>query len=272
MLRLVSWNVNKLVPLDELTDTGADAALLQEVAAPGDGWPHEVLPGGTDTWSTAGWEARPWRTAIARLSDDVALEPIISGDVSGTDPDALPISRSGTITAAKLLVAGQPVLVAVSVYAPWERYLGKEQPIWADGSAHRILSDLAPLLWNERKLPVVVAGDWNLLRGYGEHGDAYAKRRYDTVFERAAALELAFVGPEHPNGRQARPWPDELPTGSACVPTFHHSGQKPETASRQLDFVFASMSIADRVVTRALNRVEEWGPSDHCRIVIDVDL
>jgi hypothetical protein len=52
---------------------------------------------------------------------------------------------------------------------------------------------------------LIVAGDWNLLRGYGEHGDRYWQARYDTVFARAETLGLSFVGPEYPNGRQASP-------------------------------------------------------------------
>jgi exonuclease III len=56
------------------------------------------------------------------------------------------------------------------------------------------------------------------------------------------------------------------------VPTFHHNRQTPATATRQLDFVFASQSLADSVSVRALNEPDEWGPSDHCRVVIDVDV
>lgn len=272
MVRLVSWNVNKLNLWDELTGVEADVGLLQEVPKREDGCRFEVLPGGTETWAIAGWEKRPWRTAIARMTDRVTLEPIISGEISGKDRSALPISRSGTITAAKVLVAGEAKFTAVSVYAPWERYLVHDSPKWADGSAHRILSDLAPLLWNQRRHPVVVAGDWNIVRGYGERGHAYNKARYDTVFARAGALELAFVGPTAPNGRQAEPWPDELPKDSTCVPTYFHSRQSPVTATRQLDFVFASKFIADRVKVRAMNGIDEWGPSDHARIIIDVDL
>jgi hypothetical protein len=84
------------------------------------------------------------------------------------------------------------------------------------------------------------------------------------------ALGLRFVGPQAPRGRQADPWPSELPEGSKNVPMFHSTQQTPATATRQLDFVFASESIADRVQVRALNEIAEWGPSDHCRIVIDV--
>lgn len=138
MTRLVSWNVNKRTVWDGLAATGAEVALLQEVPEPTEACPFEVLPGGITTWTTAGFEHRPWRTAIARLTDGVAIEPVISGEISGVDPGALPISRSGTITAAKVLVGGRPIFTAVSVYAPWERYLGREKPLWADGSAHLV--------------------------------------------------------------------------------------------------------------------------------------
>jgi hypothetical protein len=62
-----------------------------------------------------------------------------------------------------------------------------------------------------------------------------------------------------------------LPPDSLCVPTFHHSQQNPATASRQLDFVFVSSSLIDAVSARALNEIDQWGPSDHCRIVIGVE-
>jgi hypothetical protein len=42
----------------------------------------------------------------------------------------------------------------------------------------------------------------------------------------------------------------------------------PETATRQLDFVFASQDLADRITVTALNEPERWGPSDHCRLEI----
>jgi exonuclease III len=39
-----------------------------------------------------------------------------------------------------------------------------------------------------------------------------------------------------------------------------------------LDFVFASVALADRVQVRALNESEEWGGSEHCTVRIDVDV
>ena len=67
-------------------------------------------------------------------------------------------------------------------------------------------------------------------------------------------------------------WPAELPGDSVNVPTYHTNRQSPGTATRQLDFVFASESIADHVSARALNGIDEWGPSDHCQIEIAVSL
>ena len=76
----------------------------------------------------------------------------------------------------------------------------------------------------------MVAGDWNILRGYGEYGSAFWKARYATVFDRAEVLGLRIVGPSYPNGRQAEPWPDELPQDSLCVPT----SPQPATAHDRL--------------------------------------
>jgi len=110
-----------------------------------------------------------------------------------------------------------------------------------------------------------------VLNGYGEHGNVYWAARYQSVFDRAKAMGLVFVGPQSPQGRRADPPADELPEGSRDVPTYRHSRQTPATATRQLDFVFATANVADKVAVRALNRVDEWGPSDHCRLAISVD-
>ena len=114
-------------------------------------------------------------------------------------------------------------------------------------------------------------GDFNILHGYGEHGSLYWAACYETVFTRMSALGLEFVGPQAPAGRLADPWPDELPSTSRNVPTYHHNRQTPATATRQLDFVFASSSLSERVRVTAINDPEHWGPSDHCRVEIEVD-
>ena len=63
-----------------------------------------------------------------------------------------------------------------------------------------------------------------------------------------------------------------LPLIGPHAATYYNppQGQKPSDASLQLDYVFASRPIAHRLTVRALNNPADWGPSDHCRIVIEL--
>jgi endonuclease/exonuclease/phosphatase family metal-dependent hydrolase len=126
------------------------------------------------------------------------------------------------------------------------------------------------LIGQQAKHQILVAGDLNILHGYRERGNAYWASRYQTVFTRMEALGLAFSGPQAPAGRRADPWPEELPPMSDNVPTYYTTIQSPLTATRQLDFVFASNELAERVRVKALNQPDQWGPSDHCRLEIEV--
>jgi hypothetical protein len=57
--------------------------------------------------------------------------------------------------------------------------------------------------------------------GYGDYGNPYWQKRYETVFSRMEAIGLKFVGPQFPDGGiQAIPYPNELPVSSKNVPTF----------------------------------------------------
>ena len=156
-----------------------------------------------------------WRTAIGRLSDRVQLHPRPTIAIHGPATEgAWVVSVDGSVTAADVHIDDRSVFTAVSIYTPWEMAANRG---YADASAHRILSDLSALVGSANHR-LVVAGDWNILRGYGEYGNTYWKARYDTVFERAEALGLRCVGPAAPNGRQAQPWPEELPIDSPLCP------------------------------------------------------
>jgi hypothetical protein len=157
------------------------------------------------------------------------------------------------------------------MYALWERphHTTNSNWIYADGSVHRLISDLSALIGRQNGHKIIASGDFNILHGYGEHGSKYWASRYDTVFQRMEALGMSFVGPKTPYGRSAHPWPSELPTDSKNVPTYHTSKMTPAQAERQLDFVFASDDIAGKIRVRAMNELEEWGPSDHCRVEIE---
>ena len=57
----------------------------------------------------------------------------------------------------------------------------------------------------------------------------------------------------------------------ANVMTFYLPGKNPATASNnQLDYVFASRGFHETVKVQAMNFAEEWGASDHCRLLIVV--
>jgi hypothetical protein len=230
-----------------------------------------MVPSTDAEWRTAGGARRDWCTAIAAPSGRVRLRPHEVAGAYDSAPPVLFVSRAGTLCVADVILDGQVAVTVASMYAPWER-ARSGSTIYADASAHRLLSDLSGLISTRRNHRIVAAGDLNILRGYGEYGNRYWKGRYATVFDRAEAMGLVCVGPQTPNGRQAQPWPAELPADSVNVPTYHTNHQSPATATRQLDFVFASEAIADQVSAAALNEVQDWGPSDHCQIAIAVSL
>jgi len=272
-VKIVSWNMNhSLEPWQELPGMDADIALLQEACRP----PAEVarrIEVDAEPWRTPGRDFMMlWRAAVVGLSDRVELEWIGAESLERAAPWELAVSCPGTLAAASVTVPGVERFVVVSMWSVWTQPHPSTCSSWmvSDASAHRLLSDLSALIGQERGHRIVVAGDLSVLRGYGEGGSEYWAARYETVFSRMEALGLPFVGPQEPNGRQADPWPDELPEGSRNVPTYHPPMRGPVTATRQLDYVFASRDMADSVQVRAINEPEDWGPSDHCRLEIEV--
>jgi len=273
VVQVVVWNIARREEAwRSLLDSDADVALLQEAAAP----PADVaakLDVNPGPWLTGGAESnRPWRTAVVRVSDRVRVEWLETRPLGEAGSGFLTVSLSGTLAAAIVTPATGGAFTVASIYAPWERPHSSTQSRWiyADSSAHRVISDLSALIGRPTGHRILVAGDLNILYGYGENGSAYWAARYASVFSRMSALGLAFVGPQAPDGRRADPWPDELPRTSKNVPTFHTSHQAPASATRQLDFVFASHGLAESVSVAALNAPEHWGPSDHCRIEIEI--
>ena len=77
--------------------------------------------------------------------------------------------------------------------------------------------------------------------------------------------------PRQSAGRRADPIPEHLNAESLDVPTYYHKPSNcPAGAYVQIDHVFASRGFHESVNVRALNEVDEWGPSDHCRVLIHV--
>ena len=272
-MKIISWNVNhRPEAWGCLLDMDADVALLQEASEP----PNDIFPcNAVDhmPWETAGKEGkRPWRTAVVKLSDRVSVNRIGAKPIAEAASGELAVSQPGTLAAACVTPADGEPLVLISMYALWKRPLASTKSSWifADSSAHRLISDLSVFIGRQRNHRILAAGDLNILYGYGENGSDYWAERYQTVFDRMKALGLSFVGPQAPHGRQACPWPDELPRHSNNVPTYRTNRKNLKTATRQLDFVFASADLPETVSVRAINEPDQWGPSDHCRVEIEI--
>jgi endonuclease/exonuclease/phosphatase family metal-dependent hydrolase len=272
-MRLMSWNMGRSVKnwAHLLSLGNVDIALLQEAVPPGPAAQlRQTVPSAAgEPWSTG--KGRRFCAAIARLSDRVTARPIPTSALGEAGPKTLGVSMPGSLAAAEVTEAGETITV-VSIYAAWASPLSsKTRPwIYGDASAHRLISDISALVESERRHKLIVAGDLNILYGYGDHGSPYWKGRYESVFARMEALGIPFIGPQHPAGTKCAVPPRELPSDSLNVPTFRTRRANPSSATRQIDFVFASRSLAGRLTVCALNSPEQWGPSDHCCIEIDL--
>ena len=295
MIRIVSWNIaKKTEPWRELAEMArrdeADVALLQETGSPPEDLGHSFRFENDIFWDRCSYRyERPeddiiWEPPyfdrwplVVRLSDRVEIEWFRQvppfGELGGHDIGA---SGIGTMAAAKVTPRDRPeeAFVAVSMYARWIRAhpSTKKRPgIHADVSAHRILSDLSTFIdyTNPSRHRVLAAGDLNLCYTETRCTPWFGRER--TVWDRFEAIGLKFLGPQAPNGRPASSPQPGVPGDTQNVPTYYTRRQCPAEANRQLDYAFASRGFHEKVKVRALNGVEEWGASDHCRLLIEVD-
>ena len=279
VIRLVSWNIAKRrKAVDCLLQMSVDVALLQEchpdllLAASEKGAlefnPHPPI-------SAEHYDRWPM---IVRLSDSIRVEWFRQ-----TVPqyrvaqDEVSVSGIGVIEVARLAPAdGTRPFVAASIYARWMKphpSAGSKFHVgYQDRSAHAAITDLSAFIGHKNPAThrILAAGDFNTIRGATENNALAPPARDRTVFDRMDALGLQCLGPQHPNGRQANPRPSDLPADTENVPTFHAKQQCPGTAANQLDYVFASRGFHEGIQVRALNEVDEWGPSDHCRLLIEL--
>ena len=257
----------------------ADVALLQEAGEPPGDLTH-LIPHDDVTFQCRHLYDR-W-PMIVQLSDRVKVERFRQvSPISGYEEvDLIKVSDIGTMVAARITPHDNPddAFIAVSMYARWMSSHPSTGSPWrvgtADESAHRIISDLSAFIGHEdtTRHRILAAGDLNIIYATelieGVRNPKYWLDREWTVWRRFDALGLEFLGPQLPNGRAAtapRP-PDTL-----NVPTYKTSGEKtPADSWRQLDYAFASRGFHEQVSVRALNGIDEWGPSDHCRLLIEV--
>ena len=259
----------------------ADVALLQEATPPPPDVADTVDTGPAEHWDSSWYEGRVDRLLdrwpmVVRLSDRVEVEWFRQvGPISETEEDEIAVSGIGTIAAARVIPRDAPPFIVASMYARWIKphpSTGRRSAQFSDGSTHRIISDLSAFIGSADPGThrILAAGDLNLIHGATRSQSTVHPVRDRTVLDRMDALGFEFLGPRYPAGRRADPAPPGLPTDTLNVPTFHHSTESPATASLQLDYVFASRGFHERVGVRALNAAEEWGASDHCRLLVEI--
>ncbi len=302
-LKVVSWNIGKMhEPWRQLLRMDADVALLQEATPPPDDLVRlrdAALPptegaepldiGPREAWDSHSWNSDWWRgrgwsalydrwPMVVRLSDRVDVQWFRQvGPAGWAEQDEIDVSGVGTMTAARVTPhdGSTESFVAVSMYARWMApHPSKNKPSWiySDGSAHRIISDLSAFIasTNPGTHRILAAGDLNMIYGAEDNNLLAVPARDSTVMDRMDALGMEFLGPQYPAGRRACPTPQGLPPDTRNVPTYHTVRQSPETAQNQLDYVFASRGFHESITVRAMNAVDEWGASDHCRLLIEI--
>ena len=281
MIKVVSWNIGKREkPWRELVQMAgageADLALVQEAGIPPSDLVDRVEYDDGVFWNRDLYDRWP---LVVKLSDRITVESYRQvPPISGLGAEAIGVSGIGTIAAARVIPrdSKEEAFVAVSMYARWIKPHPSTKSSWgevgySDASAHRIISDLSAFIGHRdpAKHRILAAGDLNMF--YGATGWKLSlPERERTVWDRMQALGLEFLGPQSPHGRRAESAPTDVPSDTKNVPTVYYPGGSPETAANQLDYAFASRGFHERVQVWAMNDVDRWGPSDHCRLIIEV--
>ena len=288
MIKVVSWNIAKRhAAWRELCKMDADVALLQEAGNVPSNVTHAVDDGPRESWDSQVWNADygdRWPTGLSgrwckvvKLSERVEVEWFKQvSPISMPAEDEVSVSGIGTIAVARISpLHGEP-FIAVSMWARWmlpHKSAGSKWRIGRpDVSAHRIISDISGFVgdYDPSAHRVLAAGDLNI--SYNPGGRDWDGSRDQSVWSRLEAIGMKYLGPHYPNGRKASRNRDSLAPDSLNVPTYRTTHEKtPELASQQLDYAFASHGFHREIRVSAMNGIEEWGPSDHCRVLIEVD-
>lgn len=227
-MKIICWNARHLPAVwYDVAALDAHVVLLQEACEP-----PAALAGRMDVeaepWRTDGQARRHWRTTVVGLLAGLRIDRIATRSNAEARPTELSVSRLGTLAAARVENPSTLEWITfVSMYAPWEKPHPSAGGSWifADASAQRLISDVSALVGKAKGHRIIAAGDLNCLHGHGEHGNAYWAARYQTIFDRFSAIGLPVAGAQAPAGRQAFPWPGELPRISRNVPTYYTSHQ-----------------------------------------------
>lgn len=271
-MKLITWNMkckpdNWSVLAEMMAEEGATAAMVQEAVEPPAEVDEKLAVFGDPSLGDEGWRLPiPHDVKRRRFASAVAVCPGMQASVHPTRQLAnagyhdLAICHPGQWVAAEIGEGDEAVHV-ISLYGIWEGSSDRDG-IYAEATVHRAISDITPLLQSRNAERIVLAGDLNVWRGYGSWKD-----RYQTVFDRLAALGLELAGPFRAEGC---PPLEGCPCrqGDDCRHVVTYRWHSKETSNPyQLDFVFTRGVEVTGCV--ALDRERYWACSDHLPVVID---
>ena len=271
-MKIVCWNMahsrkawDALVQMEDV-----DIALLQEssrvpedlrnrVAVDDKLWDDHRL------WPGRHMAALGYPSVVARLSDRVSVRFIASGPTGDAFSHDFYTSEWGTLGAAIVspIDEDESLIVVSMAPTPTLSHASRARRVAASPSARCIGCSPIFRAWSAARVassPRAIgsstqAGVLIRLRS-GTNARHCISRRPSTGCRRWAFAQVM------PEGRRS---------DRGDVVTFRSIGATPAEAWAQADYVFATENIADRVSACALNSPEDWGPSDHCRLVIDFD-
>ena len=281
MIKIISWNIGKRSdPWRELSQCDADIALLQEAGNPPNELASNIRMITATDFANHAYDRWPM---VVQLSDKIDVKDFTLCDIfqhpktQDLPPDTLAVSDPTTIAIALVTLPDGQKFHVVSLYGRWLKPHASTNSKWGvgypDASIHRAISDLSVLIGSldSSTHRILVAGDFNMIYGATEKNKLALPARDQTVIDRFKALGLEFMGPQYPAGRKAEPTPQGLPATTKNLPTYYTSGEKEAAeAQNQLDYVFVSRGFHEKSKVRALNSVEGWGSSDHCRLLIEI--
>ncbi len=168
-------------------------------------------------------------------------------------------SRPGSWAAAVVAVEGMGDVTAVSLYGLLDEL--------SDASVHRSLSEVSPVFDDDRyDRLVLLGGDLNTWTGWNARREARHLARDRAVLERIRAYGLVdCLERVRPPGRLEG---CTCSLGEDCAHTWTRIDPRHPRIRYQMDYLFASPALADRLVHCEALSPTEWSRfSDHSPIV-----
>jgi exonuclease III len=257
-MQIVAWNMaHRVSSWEALAALEYDAALLSEARVPSTY--RGCAQGGGDTKGADAFP-RPWATAIVSPHRLTRIEDARAKRYGR--PLTVPFrnSRPGSWEAAVALMPSGEDVTLVSLYGLMDER--------SDASVHRSLSELSGLLEDERyNKRLVLGGDLNIWTGWAAGSAHLARDR--NVLDRIEAHGLfdALAGL-----RDGPPQGCVCSLADACRHTRTRLDKKRPDVPYQMDYVFVSKAMKDRLTSCIAKTHEEWpSPSDHFPILANFD-